>query len=358
MNINTKDENKLPNFQKEFWINDDPFGKLNQNINKKKLFMRRVSSIKKEGSFLKPIKIKPSPEFSTNKFITPINGFNKYDHSAEDLNFDMSNSYFYWNLNSRSTSNVLDGYISRSNLEKKSKKSIINFAETIEGIQINNIKKLSDELLFAIENYRRLNKQENLRTNKKPILNEKPTQDEINLLNFIKNFSGYLDLMFKLTPGSPFESRWYFKELKGNGVWLSQYEYGNYHIAIHSINGEIRMGVYKANLQWGKCFIFDFYEEDVNSNIFLKFEGIIIDSKKEGECYYYKKKGISFQGQEIIEFNFNAENEKDLGKFKMPDGSIWIGPVKDSVIKNGSGMIKTIDGKTWKCNYENDFSVK
>ena len=259
---------------------------------------------------------------------------------------DKSDLYYFWNLEARSTSNILDIFIVNSNNRKKKLEKIVNFSDTLFGkIPLKEHADIIIELTNVIHDYRKLNSK------------KESCEDENNLLNLLTNYKSISTLLFSLEPGSPLDSKWYFKELKNNGVWLSQYDIGNQHMAFHAVDKHVRMGIYKGNLQWGKSILFDFFYDDISSNFSYSFNGVNIDGLKQGEAKYYKKSGMISNNSEIVELNY-TNNLVQTGKFIMPDGCIWTGPVKNDIYKSGTGTIKTPDGKTWQCTYSMDTFIK
>lgn len=360
-NIQTKDENKIPSFQKEYIIEplsnrsnrsyrDNENSNLKNRLSNKDL--KKLNSLTNNNYDLKMMKmqISSSSYYSTTKYITPINGFNKYDNSSESLNLENSDEYYFWNIDSRSTSNIMDIFISKSNQRRKQNKKIVNLSQNALGKVPEKTQELFlDDLCEIIYKYRK----EKLKIKSDAL----PSQDELNLIRFLKYYKNYASFVFQLEPGSPLDSQWYFKELRNNGVWLSQYEYGNLHMAIHAVDKHIRIAIYKGNLQWGKSYCFDFFYDDVNSNFFYSFEGVNIDGQKQGDGKHYKKVGFNFNNCETIEVNY-ANNIVQSSKFIMPDGLVWVGPVKNDIFKSGTGTIKTPDGKSWQCTYNMDIFIK
>jgi len=360
-NMNLKEENKLPNFQLEFEdgnINNSSINSSLVSTGKKSsgtALSSKVGELKKLNCLtssnyadlqMMKMSISTSSYFSTTKYITPINGFNKYDNSAENLNLDKSDSLYFWNLEARSTSNILDIFISKSNQRKKSNEKVLDYCYTPGSKPPQKDHSVFiEDLLQIINDYRK--------SNSKTVA----SQDEKNLIRLLKEEKSVASLLFSLEPGSPLDSKWYYKELKNNGVWLSQYDIGNNHMAFHALKKHIRMGIYKGNLQWGRCIVFEFFYDDENSNFFYSFDGINIDGQKQGEGKYFKKIGSNYYANEIVEVNF-TNNLVQTGKFLMPDGCIWTGPVKNDIYKNGTGTIKTPDGKSWQCTYNMDTFIK
>jgi len=374
VNMNAKEENKLPNFQLEYFLNldssefnlnkanndnDSNYSNMSGYANRKQ---NSSNSVNKLGSGLKRsnslsanyadlqmsnLTISSSSYFSTTKYITPINGFNKYDNSAETLSLVNPESYYFWNLEARSTSNILDILISNSNKRKKNNHKTLNFRDTLSGVKAPKAHlDFVSSLLKTIQNFR------------SSAHNRPASQDEKNLIRLLQEEENLVaNLLFGLEPGSPLDSQWYFKELKNNGVWLSQYDIGNQHIAFHAVKKHIRMGIYKGNLQWGKSIIFDFFYEDENSNFFYSFDGVNIDGQKQGEGKYFKKSGFTYNSKEIVELSFNNDFVQ-TGKFLMPDGCVWTGPVKNLFYKGGTGTIKTPEGISWQCTYNMDTFIK
>ncbi len=363
-NIATKEENKIVKFQIEYEnINNND---CNNNYNRKgsssNVICASGNSKKNSSSDLKrnnllsstnnfDLKItnkniSSSSYYSTTRCIAPINGFNKYDNSYLNLNIDNSDIYYHWNFESRSTSNILDIFVSRSNKRKKNNEKKINYFD------LKNLNKCEPSQEDFIKNLISIMK-EYRKTNNKC----QASQDEKNLLKFLKSEDSLAKILFSMEPGSPLDTQWYYKEFKKNGVWLSQYENGNQHFAIHALKKQIRIGIYKGNLQWGRSVVFEFFYEDENSNFYKTFDGVNIDSKKQGEGKYFKRTGLNYYSNETVEVNFN-NNLVQSGKFIMPDGCIWAGPIKNDIYKNGLGTIKSPDEKTWQCTYNMDVFIK